>query len=53
MMLEERSDWIQLIQNQVDIQQAAEQLEVLMDIFSGLVFEVALQLTAQAIVVAL
>ena len=53
MMLEERSDWIQLIQNQVDIQQAAEQLEVLMGIFSGLVFEVALQLTVEAIVAAL
>jgi hypothetical protein len=52
-MLEERSDWIQLTQNQVYIQQAAEQLEVLMDIFSRLVFEVALQSTAKAIVAAL
>ena len=40
-MLEEQSDWIQRIRNQVDIQQAVEQLEVLLDIFGGLVFEVA------------
>ena len=52
-MREVRSDWILLIQNRYDIQQAAEQFELLMDIFSGLVFEVALQLTAQAIVAAL
>ena len=52
-MLKERSDWIQRIQNQVDIQQAAEQLDVLMDIFGRVVFEVALQLTAQAMVAAL
>ena len=52
-MLEEWSEWIQPIQNQVDIQQAAEQLEMLMEIFIGLVSEVALQLTAQAIIAAL
>ena len=52
-MLEEQSDWIQRIQNQFDIQYAAGQLVALMDIFGGLVFEVALQLTAQAIVAAL
>ena len=44
---------ILLVKNRVDVQQAAEQLELLMDILSGLVFEVALQLTAQAIVAAL
>ena len=52
-MPEKQSDWIQRIQNQIDIKQAAEQLEVLMDNFGGLVVEVALQLTAQAIVAAL
>ena len=52
-MLEEGLEWMRLIQNPVDIQQAAEQLAVLMDIFGGLVFEVTLQLTAQAIVAAL
>ena len=49
-MLEERSDWIQRVQDQIDTQQAAEQLEAFVDLVSGLVFEVALQLTAQTIV---
>ena len=52
-MLEEPSDWIQRVQDQIDGQRAAEQLEALIDLFGGLVFEVALQLTAHAIVVAL
>ena len=52
-MVEERLDWIERHQNQLDIQQAAEQLEVFMSLVGGLVFEVALQLTAQAIVAAL
>ena len=52
-MLEERLDWIQRVQNQVDIQQAAEQLEALMGLIGVLVFEVALQLTAQAIIAVL
>ena len=52
-MVDERSDWIERFKNQVDIQKAAEQLEALIDLFGGLVFEVALQLTAQAIVAAL
>jgi len=52
-MVNERSDWIERLQNQVDIQKAAEQLEAFIDLFGGLVFEVALQLTAQAIVAAL
>ena len=37
----------------LNVQQAAEQLKVPTDIFVGLVFEVALQLTAQVIVAAL
>ena len=52
-MVDERSDWVERLQNQIDIQQAAEQLEALINLFGGLVFEVALQLTAQAIVAAL
>ena len=52
-MVNERSDWIERLQNQVDIQKAAERLEALIDLFGGLVFEVALQLTAQALVAAL
>ena len=52
-MVDERSDWIERLQNQVDVQKAAEQIEALIDLFGGLVFEVALQLTAQAIVAAL
>ena len=46
-MVNERSDWIERLQNQVDIQKAAEQIEALIDLFGGLVFEVALQLTVQ------
>ena len=49
-MFKDRLDLTQRIQDQVDSQQAAEQLEPLIDLFGGLVFEVALQLTAQAIV---
>ena len=52
-MVDERSDWIERLQNQVDIQKAAEQLEALIDLFGGLVFEIALQLTVQALVAAL
>ena len=52
-MDEEPVDWIQRVQDQIDVQQAAEQLEALIDLFGGLVFEVALQLTAQALVAAL
>tara|TARA_B100001564_G_C20105933_1_gene431400 strand:+ start:234 stop:392 length:159 start_codon:yes stop_codon:yes gene_type:complete len=52
-MDEEPVDWIQRVQDQIDVQQAAEQLEALIDLFGGLVFEVALQLTAHAIVAAL
>ena len=52
-MDEEPVDWIQRVQDQIDVQQAAEQLKALIDLFGGLVFEVALQLTAHAIVAAL
>ena len=52
-MVDERSDWIERLQNQVDIQKAAEQLEALINLFGGLVLEVAVQLTAHAIVAAL
>ena len=52
-MVDERSDWIERLQNQVDIQKATEQIEALFDLFGGLVFEVALQFTAQALVAAL
>ena len=52
-MVDERLDWIERLQNQVDVQKAAEQIEALIDLFGGLVFEVALQLTAQALVAAL
>ena len=51
--LEEQLDWIRRVQDQIDIQQAAEQLEALMGLVGGMVFGVALQLTAQAIVAAL
>ena len=51
-MLNDRLEWLQRVQDQVDIQQASDQLEALIG-FVALVFEVALQLTAQAIVAAL
>ena len=52
-MLEQRVEWIQALQDQIDVQQAVDRLEALIDLFGGLVFEVALQLTAQALVAAL
>ena len=52
-MDEEPVDWIQRVQDQIDVQQVADQLEALIDLFGGLVFEVALQLTAEALVAAL
>ena len=52
-MFEERLDWKERLQNQFDIKQAAEQFEAFLDLVGGLVFEVALQLTAQALVAAL
>ena len=45
-------DWIQRVQDQIDGQQAAEQLEALADLFGVLVFEVALQFTAKSLVLA-
>ena len=52
-MLEERLGWIQRAQEQIDVQQAAEQLDAFVSLVCGLVFEVALQLTARAFVAAL
>ena len=52
-MLEQRLEWIQVIQNQIDVQQAVDRLEALIGLVGGLVFEVALQLTTQALVAAL
>ena len=52
-MIEEPLDWIRRVQDQIDSQQAAEHLEALIHLLGGLVFEVALQLTAQAVVAAL
>ena len=52
-MLEDRLEWMQRVQDQVDIQQASEHLEALIGLVGALVFEVAVQLTAQAIVAAL
>jgi hypothetical protein len=34
-MFKDRLDWTQRVQDQVDIQQAAEQLEPLIDLFGG------------------
>ena len=53
MMLEQRLEWIQVVQDQIDIQQAVDELEALISLVGGLVFKVALQFTAQAIVAAL
>ena len=52
-MLEQRVEWIQALQNQIDIQQAVDRLETLIGLAGGIIFEVALQLTAQALVTAL
>ena len=52
-MLHEQLDWMQRIKNQVDVQQPIEQIEVLIDLIGGLVFEVSLPLAAKAIVAVL
>ena len=52
-MVEEPVSWIQRVQDQIDGQRVAEQLEALIDLFGELFFDISLQLTAQAIVVAL
>ena len=52
-MLEQRLEWIQVVQDQIDVQQAVDRLEALIGLVGGIVFEVALQLTAQALVAAL
>ena len=52
-MFEHRVEWIQVVQDQIDVQQAVEQLEALIGFTGGIIFEGALQLTAQALVAAL
>ena len=52
-MLEQRVEWIQAVQDQIDVQQAVDRLEALIGLAGGIIFEVALQLTAQALVAAL
>ena len=52
-MLEQRVEWIQALQDQIDVQQAVDGLEALIDLAGGIIFEVALQLIAQALVAAL
>ena len=52
-MLEQRLHWTQVVQDQIDIQQAVDRLEALIGLVGGLVFEVAQQLTTQALVAAL
>ena len=52
-MVEEPVGWIKRFQDQIDVQQAVDGLEALIDLFGGLIFEVALQMTAQAIAAAL
>ena len=52
-MLEHRLEWIQAVQDQIDVQQAVDRLEALIGLAVEIIFEVALQLTAQALVAAL
>ena len=52
-MLKHHSEWIQAVQDHIDVQQAVDRLEALIDLAGGIIFEVALQLTAQALVAAL
>ena len=52
-MLEQRLEWTQAVQDQIDVQQSVDRLETLIGLGSGIIFEVALQLTAQALVAAL
>tara|TARA_B100000989_G_scaffold183715_1_gene138278 strand:+ start:204 stop:362 length:159 start_codon:yes stop_codon:yes gene_type:complete len=52
-MLEQRLEWTQAVQDQIDVQQAVDRLEALFGLAGGIIFEVVLQLTAQASVAAL
>ena len=52
-MLEHRLEWTQAVQDQIDVQQAVDRLEALIGLAGGIIFEVALQLTARALVAAL
>ena len=48
----ERLQWIKQVQEQIDVQSVVEQLEAIMDLVGVLIFGIAIQLTAQAIVAA-
>ena len=52
-MLEHRLEWMQAVQDQIDVQQTVDRLEALIGLAGGIIFEVALQLTAQTLVAAL
>ena len=52
-MLEHRLEWIPAVQDHIDVQQAVDRLEALIGLAGGLIFEVAFQLTAQALIAAL
>ena len=52
-MLEQRLEWMQAFQDQIYVQQAVDRLEALIGLAGGIIFEVALQLTAQVSVAAL
>ena len=52
-MLEHHSEWTQAVQDQIDVQPAVDRLEALIGLAVEIIFEVALQLTAQALVAAL
>ena len=52
-MLEQRVEWMQAVQDQIDVQQAVDRLEALIGLAGGIIFEVALQFTAQALAAAL
>ena len=48
----ERLQWIKQVQEPIDFQPVVEQLEAIMDLVGVLIFEIAIQITAQAIVAA-
>ena len=48
----ERLQWIKQVQEPIDVQPVVEQLEAIMDLVGVLIFEIAIQPTAQAIVAA-
>ena len=52
-MLEHHSEWTQAVQDQIDVQQAVDRLEALIDLAGEIIFEIASQLTTEALVAAL